>query len=449
MLLTKYSKADNAERGDAAVVLSGSCAKRSERTQPMHDSPYALAVLCAVYFVHMMDRSVLLVLLEQIRTEFRLSDSQLAVLSGAGYALPFALAGLPLGMVADRVNRKRLLAVLVLVWSAFTAVAATSRNFTMLLLTRAGVGASEAGAPPTILSLVADFYPGASRAGAVSVIYVAPLLGVMAGSYIGGVAAAAYGWRSALLIAAVPGALLALLIAFTLREPQRGSFESSGKSGVSLSEAAALLVRPSEFRSSFVAIVATSVVSIGMMSWFAVVLIRVHGLTVREAGLASALAGGLLGSLGSLAGGWIANRRLAGRPRALLGLSAIGVGLSIPCGLLGLYAHATGWAIAGLGLWSFFGSIYMGPSYSVCLGSVPAPLRSTLMALVVVSCNLVGAAGGPQIVGILSDALRVHGDSLALPHALSAVLLFGLFPAWLFWRALRRGVEETATPDAP
>ena len=416
----------------------------SQPARSIPHSRYALAVLCAVYFVHMMDRSVLLVLLEQIRSEFMLSDSQLALLSGAGYALPFALAGLPLGVLADRVSRKRLLAVLVLVWSTFTAVAATSGNFVVLLLTRAGVGASEAGAPPTILSLVADFYPGASRAGAVSVIYVAPLLGVMAGSYIGGTAAAAYGWRSALLIAAVPGGILALVIALTLREPSRGSFESTGETGVSLSHAAVLLVRPSQFRSSFAAIVAASVVSIGMMSWFAVVLIRVHGLTVREAGLASALAGGLLGGLGSLTGGWIANRWLAGRPQALLGLSAIGVGISIPCGLIGLHAQATGLAIGALGLWSFFGSIYMGPSYGVCLGSVPASLRSTLMALVVVSCNLVGAAGGPQIAGILSDALRAQGDSLALPHSLSAVLLFGAVPAWLFWRASRRSVEELA-----
>jgi predicted MFS family arabinose efflux permease len=411
--------------------------------RPSHHSRYALTVLCAVYFVHMMDRSVLLVLLEQIRHEFMLSDSQLALLSGVGYALPFAIAGLPLGMVADRVSRKRLLAVLVLAWSTFTAIAATSRNFAMLLVTRAGVGASEAGAPPAILSMVADFYPGASRAGAVSVIYVAPLLGLMAGSYIGGTAAAAYGWRGALMIAAVPGALLALVIALTLREPPRGSFESTGRSGASISHAIALVIRPSQFRSSFAAIVAASVVSIGIMSWFAVVLIRVHGLNVKEAGLASALAGGLLGGIGSLTGGWIANRWLAGQSQALLRLSAIGVGLSIPCGLAGLYAHAAGPAIAGLGLWSFFGSVYMGPSYGVCLASVPAPLRSTLMALVVVTCNLVGAAGGPQIAGILSDTLRAHGDSLALPHSLSAVLLFGMLPAWLFWRAARQSTDAT------
>jgi hypothetical protein len=296
--LTKYSRIENSGQADAsgAVLSDFDHTGAAGLARPSHHSRYALTVLCAVYFVHMMDRSVLLVLLEQIRHEFMLSDSQLALLSGVGYALPFAIAGLPLGMVADRVSRKRLLAVLVLAWSTFTAIAATSRNFAMLLVTRAGVGASEAGAPPAILSMVADFYPGTSRAGAVSVIYVAPLLGLMAGSYIGGT---------------------------------------------------------------------------------------------------------------------------------------------------GLYAHAAGPAIAGLGLWSFFGSVYMGPSYGVCLASVPAPLRSTLMSLVVVTCNLVGAAGGPQIAGILSDTLRAHGDSLALPHSLSAVLLFGTLPAWLFWRAARQSTDAT------
>jgi hypothetical protein len=82
-------------------------------------------------------------------------------------------------------------------------------------------------------------------------------------------AAAAYGWRGALMIAAVPGALLALVVALTLREPPRGSFEPTGTPGASISHAIALVVRPSRFRSSFGAIVAASVVSIGIMSWFA------------------------------------------------------------------------------------------------------------------------------------------------------------------------------------
>jgi predicted MFS family arabinose efflux permease len=294
----------------------------------------------------------------------------------------------------------------------------------------------------------------------------------MAGSYIGGTAAAAYGWRGALAIAAMPGVLLALLIALTLPEPQRGAFEENARKDRSASglgeapagrgalephaliqgkapfrTAVALVLKPGGFRSSFAAIVAASVVSIGIMSWFAVVLIRVHGLGLRQAGLASALAGGLLGGLGSLSGGWWANRVLAGRSAALLKLCAWGMAISIPCGLFGLYANTTSAAIAGLGLWSFFASIYMGPSYGVCLGTVPAQLRSTLMAVVVVACNLVGAAGGPQIAGVLSDALHARGDALALPHALSVVLLFGVVPVALFWRASKsaEGVPSVST----
>jgi predicted MFS family arabinose efflux permease len=406
---------------------------------------YALGILFAVYFVHMLDRSVLLVLLEPIRLEFALTDSQVALLSGVGYALPFALAGIPLGILADRINRTRLLATLVLTWSVFTALAGTARNFALLLVTRAGVGAAEAGAPPIIMSLIADVFPAATRAGAISVIYGAPLLGVMAGSAVGGAAAAVYGWRGALTIAAIPGVLLALVIALTLREPQRGALEATANTNggrAPLAQAVELILKPGCFRSSFLAIVAASVVSIGIMSWFAVLLIRVHGLSVREAGLASALAGGLLGGLGSLVGGWIANRWLKGRSSALLRLCAVGIAASIPCGLLGLYATATGLAVAALGLWSFCNSIYMGPAFGVCLGTVPTSLRSTLMAVVVVSCNLVGAAIGPQIAGSLSDALRARGDALSLPHAMSCVLLFGVLAAVLFWRAARSGVNH-------
>ena len=120
---------------------------------------YVLVLLTATYAIHAVDRSVINVLVEPIKREFHINDSAIGLMTGPAYAVAFALAGLPLGILVDRVRRQRLLAALLLIWSALTAVGGLTTTFVTLVATRAAVGAAESGSPPTALSLVSDYFP--------------------------------------------------------------------------------------------------------------------------------------------------------------------------------------------------------------------------------------------------------------------------------------------------
>jgi MFS family permease len=414
---------------------------------PARGRYYVLGVLLLVFVLHHVDRNILLVLLEPIRREFGLSDTQLGALSGIAYALPFALAGIPLGTLADRVTRTRLLSLFVLVWSAFTALAGFSQGFLMLLATRAAVGTAEAGAPPTMLSLISDTFPAHSRPTALSILFSGPLIGLLLGSLLGGAAAAAFGWRGALWLVAAPGILLALLVVLTVREPPRGSFEAATegpgcaegtRSAASLRTVLQFALGHAGIRAAALGMVLASVVSIGIASWIPAFLMRTHGLPVQKAGAATALSIGLAGGLGTLSTAWIAARYAQGRPEKLLRLCGVALAVSVPMGVMGAASAFTTGSVAYLALWSFAGTMFIGPGHSLYLGWAPPRMRGTLAAIVIVTSNLVGAGIGPQLVGAISDVLRRSGDTQALPHALVCLAIFGLVPSMLFLRASRR-----------
>jgi predicted MFS family arabinose efflux permease len=420
-------------------------------TQAPHESTskayrlYVLWLLFLVYVVHHLDRNILLLLQEPIGREFGLSDKQLGLLTGIVYALPFAVAGIPLGALADRVTRTRMLAVLVIIWSGFTALTGRARSFASLIVARAAIGAAEAGAPPAILSILSDTFPAKSRASVMSILFMGPFIGLLSGSMLGGAAAAAYGWRGALYIAAVPGMLLALLILFTVREPLRGSYDSPASRKIpaaSLMEVLRFAVRRVRVRDTILAMVMASVVSIGVASWIPVLLIRSYGLPLAKAGLYTALIAGLPGALGSLSAGWMASRFASGRDDQLLRLCGTAVGLAAPLGFLGAWAGSLPLAVAGLTLWGFANTMFVGPGHSLYLSAALPRMRGTLSAVVVIACNLVGAGLGPFLVGFISDKLHAAGDARPLAHAMAALALCGLVSSLLFFLARAAAVRN-------
>ena len=185
---------------------------------------WTLALLTLVYLVHSIDRQVISVVLEPIRHEFHASDKMLGLIALA-YSVLFALACLPAGWLIDRTNRVRLLSGLLAGWSGLTALCGFTASFAMLLLARAGVGAAEAGASPTIMSLISDYFEPRRRALAIGICYTSTAFGVSASFLIGSIVAAAHGWRAAFWVAGAPGLILAASILATLREPTRGAMD--------------------------------------------------------------------------------------------------------------------------------------------------------------------------------------------------------------------------------
>ncbi len=211
---------------------------------------YALFVLTVVYTSSFIDRQIISILLQPIKEEFILSDTALGVLGGVAFAIFYATLGIPMAMMADRSNRRNVIALAITVWSAMTALGGIAQNFTQLLAARIGVGVGEAGSGPPSHSIIADLYPLAERTRAMAIYSSGIYIGSALGALIGGTVALHYGWRSALLVVGLPGLAIALLVRFTLREPIRG--QSDGKprhiENLPLGKAARQVFRPESFK---------------------------------------------------------------------------------------------------------------------------------------------------------------------------------------------------------
>jgi MFS family permease len=182
---------------------------------------YVAWLLCAVYAINMMDRQLLSVLLEPIKLEFELSDLHMGLLGGIAFAMFYSTLGMPIARLADRGNRSWIIALSILVWSAFTTLTGLVRGVGQLLTARIGVAVGEAGCNPAAYSLLSDYFPPARRGKALAIYQMGANVGGFLGLLIGGRVAQAHGWRTAFLIIGVPGVLLGLLVKLSLRRATR------------------------------------------------------------------------------------------------------------------------------------------------------------------------------------------------------------------------------------
>lgn len=391
-----------------------------------------------VYVTHGIDRTVMYVLLQPISREFGLFNTEIGLVAGAAYIVPYAIAGIPIGALGDRLSRTRLLALLIAVWSVATLAASLATGLGGLILARAAVGAAEGGAPAIMLALVADAVPAQRRAPLVGLLMTGPFIGLLIGSLAGGAVAGQLGWRPALWVAGAPGLLLALLIATILREPERGRFDTGpAEAPPSPRQAVKLLTDDRTRLLIFGALAISAVAPLALGAWMPIYLMRGFHVSIASAGREIGLALGLLGALGTLAGGAIAARSAEFDSRRLLLSAAAAVAIAIPAGIVALVATAVMPAVIALGIWAFVASLYIAPSYSAFIATVPIRARSTLVAAIAVSANLIGAAG-PQLVGWASDRLPAATPANGLRYALLLCLVALPLQALALFAAARR-----------
>ena len=183
---------------------------------------YVLGMLALVYVFNFTDRQILAILMQPIKEDLLLSDTQLGLLSGIAFALFYVTMGIPIARLADRYSRVNIISVSIFLWSLMTALSGLAGNFTQLLLARIGVGIGEAGCTPPAHSLLADYFARENRASALSIYSLGLPLGSVLGLMAGGWVAQIYGWRMAFFLVGLPGLVLALMVKFTIREPRRG-----------------------------------------------------------------------------------------------------------------------------------------------------------------------------------------------------------------------------------
>jgi MFS family permease len=412
---------------------------------------YALAILTAVYVSNIADRYVISTLIEPIKAELQLSDTAIGFLTGTALAIFYTGMGLPLGLIADRTDRRKLIALSIAVWSMMTAACGTASSFTQLLLARIGVGIGEAGGTPASQSMLADLFPFSQRVIATSIFALGAAAGSMLGSTGGGRIADAFGWRVAFFALAVPGLVLAVLVRWTLREPPRGVFDPTAARDAPGLLDALRFIRGQ--RSLVHVLVGATVVTYwgwGLLWWTPAFLMRSHHLTTGEAGTLIGTISGIAGALGIVAGGVLIHRYGRRDPRWqvwIVGIATLlGTGASI-----GAYA-AVDMPTATTMLWLFVPVAYLNiaPVLSLTQSLALPRMRALTCAILLFGANVANLALAPQIIGILSDVFAAHfsAGTESLRWALLATTSTGFWAAWHFWaagRSMRQDLERAGT----
>lgn len=290
---------------------------------------YVLALLTLGYVFNFVDRQVMTILIEPIKTEFGATDTQMGLLSGLAFALFYATLGIPVARLADRWSRRNVLAISMTTWSAVTALCATATGFWHLLILRIGVGVGEAGGTPPSQSLLADYFPPEKRAFAQGILATAPNIGILVGLFGGALIAEAYGWRSVFLVFGIPGVLLAIVIQLTIKEPPK-VIEPQSRGNQGLFSALGQIFRLPSFVHIMLGVGFTGIAGYGLGVWSPSFLVRVHGMSLVDAGLYLGLIGVFGGGLGTISSGLLVDALSRRDARWQLWLPAIGIFIALP-----------------------------------------------------------------------------------------------------------------------
>ncbi|WP_279304896.1 spinster family MFS transporter [Pseudohalioglobus lutimaris] len=407
-------------------------------------------LLWLTYILNFVDRQLMTILLEPIKLEFGASDTAMGFLSGFAFALFYASLGVPVARLADRWSRRNVIAISVGLWSAMTAVCGLAGSFWQLALARVGVGIGEAGGTPPSHSLIADYFPLQNRATALSIHATATQFGILIGMLGGAVVAAQYGWRMAFILFGIPGVIVALLVAFTVKEPVR---ESPLNNSSMLADIKHIWALPG-FSLIATAGATTALAAYGLGTWSPSFLIRTHGLSLVETGLLLGGAGALSGIIGAVTGGILCDRLSKRDKRWQLWLPAGGAFATAPLMLAFLLwpesqqftvgDYRVPVAIIFTLLGGVVAAFWLGPTYAAIQTLSPGNMRAQAAAIFLFMFNLVGMGLGPLVIGVLSDVLEpgFGVDSLryAMAISLSLVLLGGV----LFLRAAPRYVTASS-----
>ncbi|HYW87768.1 MAG TPA: MFS transporter [Chloroflexota bacterium] len=367
---------------------------------------YVLGLMVGIALLNYMDRWVGSAVAPLIQAEFDLNDFSIGVL-GSAFTLIYALAALPFGMWADRGVRKTVIGTGVAIWSMATLLTGLSTTYVQLFVTRAVLGIGEASYFPAGTSLLGDYFPRQERGRANSIWIAGTAIGIAVGFAGGGLIAAAYGWRAAFFVTAAPGLLFAIL-AFRLREPLRGAAESVGPAIAHASEASlhmlVKLLRIPTLRWTILSQTAVFFVLGANAYWLPTALTRRFDMSVGAAGT---LAGGVIvlgGLLGTLLGGWLADRRRRRAATADLEISIVGFMLGAVLIVVALVAPF------GLFLPSFLLTViclylYTGPFGAIQQNVVVPTLRASAVTVGQLISHVFGDSYAAAVVGLLSDSL--------------------------------------------
>lgn len=406
---------------------------------------YVLAILVAVYSFNWMDRYVLVILLQPIQRDLRLSDGQLGLLSGFAFALVYSLAGIPLARWADRGSRRSLICLGMVIWSAMTAISGLAGSFAQLIAARFGVALGESACSPAASSLIADYFPAHRRATAFAIYGLGISIGMALGLSLGGAASEHFGWREALMLVGLPGVLMAVIVRVTVREPVRGQQEAAiiEPPPLSLSDTVRTLLGRKCFLAYGAGLGLCSLSGNAFETWTPTYLMRLFHMSSSSVGAWTGSVEGVGGILGTLAGGVLADRLGRRDERWYLWIPALTAGAMVPS--MYLFLHNS-----GTSMFVFYfvtvvcAGAYMAPLIALTQCLMPPRLRAQATALVYLLLNLIGPGAGPLLAGLLSDRLAGLYGAGALRLSLTLTLSGAVIGVALILYAARLLPSELA-----
>ncbi len=421
----------------------------------------AILLLMMVYMFNMLDRQILTILVEPIKADLHLADWQIGAVSGLAFALLYTVGGILLARVADRGDRVKMIAAALTIWSGFTILSGFARNFGEMLLVRVGVGIGEAGCTPAAHSLITDLVPRERRASALAFYQLGVPLGAMVGLAMGGFVLSILSWRWAFFLAGAPGIGLAVIVLLVMQDPRRSFTRDTARAaetGVSILVAARTLLSKPAFLLLCLGSAMSAFAYFGQAAFLGSLYLRTHGPALaalaERAGMAPTTLLGLLlsvmvgvgGGIGTLTGGWLADRwgrqGLSGYlticAAALIGAAPFFCGAALSDSLI--------LSMAAVGFGILIHSVSYGPAYAAIQTLAEPRMRGMAAAIQILFVNAIGLALGPLFVGTISDLLRDSQTAeWSLRVAMSTVTVPLLIGGALLWFARKWVDGDTAT----
>lgn len=376
-------------------------------TEAHRSRGYILFILMLVYLVNFIDRQILSILLQPIKEEFGVSDALLGLLIGPTFALFYAVMGLPMAMLADRMNRRTLIGLSLTLFSVMTAVCGMVGQFWHLMVARILTGVGEAGTGPASQAMISDLYPPQERSRAQAVYATGSNLGILVAFGLGGLIIDRFGWRTGFFLAGAPGLVLVALLFLTVDDVPRGQSEAVADDapappiGMVLRQ---LWASPA-FRLTTLGACTTCFTGYAVFGFFPTFLARSHGMTITQIGFSVALMTGVGGGLATYASGVLADRLARRDVRWNLYIPAIAAFITLPLAPVCFLTNDTTLALVAATPILAMTAAFIGPVIATIQRLVPLRMRATSIATLILIDNIVGLGLGPQFVGLASDWL--------------------------------------------
>lgn len=414
---------------------------------------YVLTLLCCVYGLNFVDRQILNIMIDPIKAHLHVSDTDMGLLTGFGFATFYALFSIPVARWSDRGNRRLILTLALSIWSLMTALSGIAQTFWQLACARICVGIGETGGTPTSYSLIADYFPHASRAKAVAIFEASIYAGVLCGYLIGGWVSEFYGWRAAFMIVGLPGLLVSGLFYGTVREPAHGMSESRpvhSQEAPPLGECLQFMGSQPSLVFMTAGLVLLTFVFYALGAWVPSFLRRLHDMSGGELGTWLGFVNAVPSAIGTLLGGLVVGRVKSGAQSWILRWPAMFLFASVPFMAIFLLARSASIALLAYSVANVLTSFPMGPCFAAVLSLSRVRMRTLAAAIVMLFCNLIGGGLGPLFVGATSDALtpRLGVESIrwSLLAMCTALVLAGLC-FWVGSYFVRHDLQRTEHAD--